>query len=350
MVLKGCTKLRYVHQDHLSGTAVITDANGNEVGSIKYYPYGETRSTSGTLETDKKFTGQRLDDTGLYYYNARYYDPAIGRFISPDTLVPNPANPQAFNRYSYCLNNPLKYTDPSGHFGVISAIKFAIGMTKLYVSQGAKALTKPSNIQNVLTQTLLPSPSQTASTAVSAPQSSGPTLNREKLSPREFPNEETTTRQVYYNESFSIRRGTTFGTLVSTEEASGNIQGTVSAEVGETTVDIGVQSTIDVPVGWYGVHPKAYIDYNQGRSMTEINMSQTSATLDIGTHVSYKGSMKEFIPEECTDIQVKIDILGTYEITSGYTVNKRYLFPDPPGYIIDPFTGAVSQQERIVAP
>jgi RHS repeat-associated protein len=63
----------------------------------------------------QKFTGQRLDGTGLYYYGARYYDPTIGRLISPDTLVPSPANPQSLNRYSYCLNNPLKYVDPSGH-------------------------------------------------------------------------------------------------------------------------------------------------------------------------------------------------------------------------------------------
>jgi RHS repeat-associated protein len=63
----------------------------------------------------EKFTGQRLDQSGLYFYNARYYDANIGRFISPDTLVPNPANPQSLNRYSYCLNNPLRYNDPSGH-------------------------------------------------------------------------------------------------------------------------------------------------------------------------------------------------------------------------------------------
>ena len=61
------------------------------------------------------FTGQLLDGTGFYYYNARYYDPTIGRFISADTVVPYPANPQNFNRYSYFLNNPLKYVDPSGH-------------------------------------------------------------------------------------------------------------------------------------------------------------------------------------------------------------------------------------------
>ncbi|HEY32480.1 MAG TPA: hypothetical protein G4O10_05180 [Dehalococcoidia bacterium] len=81
---------------------------------MSYYPYGSTRS--GDVPTDKKFTGQRLDGTGLYYYGARHYDPAIGRFISADTIVQDFANPQTLNRYSYCVNNPLKYTDPTGHF------------------------------------------------------------------------------------------------------------------------------------------------------------------------------------------------------------------------------------------
>jgi RHS repeat-associated protein len=77
--------------------------------------FGVCRNSQGNLDTDKLFTGQRLDDTGLYYYNARYYDATIGRFISADTIVSNPMNPQTLNRYSYCLNNPLKYVDPSGH-------------------------------------------------------------------------------------------------------------------------------------------------------------------------------------------------------------------------------------------
>ncbi len=55
-------------------------------------------------------------DTGVDPYNARYYDPELGRFISPDTIVQDPSNPQTLNRYSYVLNNPLKFTDPSGHF------------------------------------------------------------------------------------------------------------------------------------------------------------------------------------------------------------------------------------------
>jgi hypothetical protein len=51
----------------------------------------------------------------LYYYNARYYDPAIGRFISADSIIQDFANPQSYNRYSYVQNNPLKYIDPSGN-------------------------------------------------------------------------------------------------------------------------------------------------------------------------------------------------------------------------------------------
>jgi RHS repeat-associated protein len=77
--------------------------------------FGDCRNSTGTLPTDKKFTGQRLDATGLYYYGARYYDATIGRFISADSKIPDPANPQSFNRYAYCINNPLKYTDPTGH-------------------------------------------------------------------------------------------------------------------------------------------------------------------------------------------------------------------------------------------
>ena len=115
VALRNGTNLRYIHQDSLGSTSVVTDSSGAQYGYTRYYPYGSTRDSSGSLDTDKKFTGQRLDGTGLYYYGARYYDPTIGRFISADTLVPNPTNPQSLNRYSYCLNNPLRYVDPSGH-------------------------------------------------------------------------------------------------------------------------------------------------------------------------------------------------------------------------------------------
>jgi RHS repeat-associated protein len=69
----------------------------------------------GISLTDINYTGQRLDLSGLLNYNARMYDPTLGRFISADTIIPDRSNPQSRNRYSYVLNNPLKYTDPSGH-------------------------------------------------------------------------------------------------------------------------------------------------------------------------------------------------------------------------------------------
>jgi RHS repeat-associated protein len=114
VALRNGAALRYMHSDHLGGTNVVTDTSGNQDSKITYYPYGDCRNSTGTLETDRLFTGQRLDDTGLYYYNARYYDPTLGRFISPDPLVQSPMNPQSLNRYSYVFNNPLKYIDPSG--------------------------------------------------------------------------------------------------------------------------------------------------------------------------------------------------------------------------------------------
>ena len=108
--------LRYLHRDHLGSTAVVTDVNGDVVFERTYDAWGNVRTASGTADTDRLYTGQRFDAaTGLYYYNARYYDPTIGRFVSPDLLVPNAGDPQVWNRYAYVLNNPLRFTDPSGH-------------------------------------------------------------------------------------------------------------------------------------------------------------------------------------------------------------------------------------------
>ena len=66
--------------------------------------------------TDKLFTGQReITGLGIYHYGARFYSPKLGRFLSEDTIVPGYTNPQSLNRYSYVTNNPLRYTDPTGH-------------------------------------------------------------------------------------------------------------------------------------------------------------------------------------------------------------------------------------------
>lgn len=106
----------FVLKDQLGSASVVTNSSGTTVGEQRYYPFGQTRLTTGTMYTDKLFTGQReMAGLGIYHYGARFYSPGLGRFLSADTIVPGPTSPQAFNRYSYTLNNPVRYTDPSGH-------------------------------------------------------------------------------------------------------------------------------------------------------------------------------------------------------------------------------------------
>jgi len=107
-------QLYYLHGDHLGSVALTTDSSGNLVSSQEFKPWGEVRS-GGVSQTTINYTGQKLDSTGLLYYNARYYDPSLARFLSPDTVVSSAKNPQSWNRYSYVQNNPLRYVDPNGH-------------------------------------------------------------------------------------------------------------------------------------------------------------------------------------------------------------------------------------------
>jgi len=105
----------YIHPDHLGSSNITTNQIGTQVSLTEFTPYGSTSKQTGAYDPKYKFTGKELDATGLYFYGARYYDPEIGRFISADTIVQRLYDPQSLNRYSYCRNNPLKYTDPTGH-------------------------------------------------------------------------------------------------------------------------------------------------------------------------------------------------------------------------------------------
>jgi len=88
------------------------------VESTSYDPWGKIKS--GGTKSKFLYTGQENDaETGLHYYNARYYDSHIRRFTQPDDLIQDIYNPQTLNRYSYAQNNPLKYTDPSGHYNIL---------------------------------------------------------------------------------------------------------------------------------------------------------------------------------------------------------------------------------------
>jgi RHS repeat-associated protein len=110
---------KYFLSDHLGSTSVVLDANGGILEQQRYLPFGGPRTDLGSpllTSTDFTYTGQRnLPDTGLMDYKARFYSPTLGRFIQPDTIIPGAENPQSCNRYSYSINNPVIYTDPSGH-------------------------------------------------------------------------------------------------------------------------------------------------------------------------------------------------------------------------------------------
>ncbi|WP_026371041.1 RHS repeat-associated core domain-containing protein [Kallotenue papyrolyticum] len=132
------TGLIYLHADHLGSVSLATNSSGAVVSRQDFDPWGAIRS-GGIPQTALNYTGQRRDGTGLLYYHARYYDPALGRFLSADTIVPGsgaltlwpsdataaplfgqqnvpgPQNPQTLNRYAYVINNPLNNIDPSGH-------------------------------------------------------------------------------------------------------------------------------------------------------------------------------------------------------------------------------------------
>lgn len=109
----------YVLEDHLHSTRVVTDQNRTVVGRYNYKPYGEHKAQNLTDDSPHLWHGQRHDtDSGLVYMNARYYDAVMGAFTAPDTIVPNPYQPQSLNRYSFSLNDPVNRWDPSGHMSL----------------------------------------------------------------------------------------------------------------------------------------------------------------------------------------------------------------------------------------
>ena len=114
IAVKRGSDLYHLHGDHL-GSSSLTTRGSTVEASRAYYAYGAARAAAGNLQTDRTFTGQKSDATGLMYYNARYYDPALGAFISPDFMVPDPERVINFNRFLYARGNPLRFMDPSGH-------------------------------------------------------------------------------------------------------------------------------------------------------------------------------------------------------------------------------------------
>ena len=114
---KSATKgeMYYIETDHLGSIVRAYDYVGNTKFSASYDAWGNQTISTNAISLSRGYTGhEHWNQFGLIDMNGRFYDPLLGRFLSPDPYVQMPENPQNFNRYAYCLNNPLKYTDPSG--------------------------------------------------------------------------------------------------------------------------------------------------------------------------------------------------------------------------------------------
>ncbi|MBI9047115.1 MAG: RHS repeat-associated core domain-containing protein, partial [Anaerolineaceae bacterium] len=109
--------LQWVLSDHLGSASVTANADGTWNSEIQYTAFGEVRASSGLTSTGYRYTGQ-LDqpEVGLYFYEARFYDPYLNHFSQPDIVVPDPYNPMDWNRYNYTRYSPVTYIDPSGNF------------------------------------------------------------------------------------------------------------------------------------------------------------------------------------------------------------------------------------------
>lgn len=139
---EGTYDIHYVYKDHLGSWTTITDYDGVVQQELSFDAWGNLRDPetwsgefTGTPMLDRGFTGhEHLYNFGLINMNERMYDPVMSSFLSPDNYVQAPDFSQSFNRYAYCLNNPLKYTDPSGEIPVLAVV--AIGAAVNVIMNG----------------------------------------------------------------------------------------------------------------------------------------------------------------------------------------------------------------------
>jgi RHS repeat-associated protein len=116
----------WFHVDHLGSNRLATNQSGVEVKRYEYSPFGKVVNEAGSQPDSHRFTGQEADDeTGLIFFQSRYYDPVVGRFVQADGLLPSGGNsPQELDLYAYALNSPINYVDPTGHMPAAAAVAF----------------------------------------------------------------------------------------------------------------------------------------------------------------------------------------------------------------------------------
>jgi RHS repeat-associated protein len=171
---------KYYHFDHLGSVTAMSDEIGRVVGQgwggpsatvLGYDDWGARRNPDGSaaipasfaLQTGhREFTGhEAIPGVGLVNMNGRVYDPEIGRFLSPDPAVQFVADLQSYNRYSYVLNNPMRYTDPTGYLSqgtqdvIVGIYLTVLGAVVCIASEGAACVPYAAAVMGFQTTTAL---------------------------------------------------------------------------------------------------------------------------------------------------------------------------------------------------
>lgn len=126
----------YLYNKNVQGsTTSVLNGNGTGELSYEYDDFGETEVNGNSVfKNEICYTGGIYDEaTGLYYLNARYYDPENGRFLTEDTYRGELNEPDTLHLYAYCKNNPINYVDPSGHI-IVPALAYYAGVTFITAS------------------------------------------------------------------------------------------------------------------------------------------------------------------------------------------------------------------------
>lgn len=136
-------------KDNLGSFLSLIDEKGNVVFDASYDVWGKQTININLIGFSRGYTGhEMLNEFGIINMNGRLYDPVLGRFFSPDSYIQSPFCGQNYNRYSYCLNNPLKYTDPSGNiYGIDDALFIFIAQSLM--SMGHSMIMAKGMGQNV---------------------------------------------------------------------------------------------------------------------------------------------------------------------------------------------------------
>jgi RHS repeat-associated protein len=303
--------MRFVSQDSLGSTTTMTLANGSLDSSIAYFPFGSART--GSVNSEKQFTGQMLDSTGLYYYNARYYDPTIGRFISADSIVQSISNPQTLNRYSYCANNPLNSTDPTGYFSLKSLVTKVVTAVKS-VNWGAVKQTLSATAAVVIAAVTIVGGLEALAYGDPAPIEEGLTELPEDA-------QQVTEAASEILPSAMDSNITGFGLSVITEDAGADLPN-------------GITSTFDGPISKVQLNTGYIMDraYETGNTVAigRFNMDETTASTITSTSSASKILAMEgasnAMPDRVATIQITRPITGYYGLINNGGPDAHQIF------------------------